>query len=70
MDWFGVSWSGWFPGMPLPFPYQEIIDGVAVLFAPLVWVAAGYFGFRARALYLRYSIEWQKLDEEAVRNST
>jgi hypothetical protein len=56
--------------MPFPFPYQEIIDGGVVLFAPIVWVAAGYLGLRARALYLRCSIEWQKLDEEAARNLT
>jgi hypothetical protein len=70
MDWFGVSWSGWFPGMPLPFPYQEIIDGGAVLLAPLVWIAAGYFGLRVRALYLRSYQEWKKLDEEAAHGST
>jgi hypothetical protein len=68
-DWFGVNWSGWSPNLLLPYPYQEIVDAVAIIIIPFVWMMAAWLGIRTKNLYLRVSKEWQRLDEEAARNS-
>jgi hypothetical protein len=55
--------------MLLPYPYQEIIDGVVIVAAPFIWIGAGWLGIKAKNLYLRVTREWQRLDEEAARNT-